>query len=54
MVLNIKKAKDEKEFENKVANLKAILIQESINQLSFSSKIKEKIKKQVIQKLQTN
>lgn len=52
MLLKIKEAEDKIEFENKVAYLKAILIQESINQLPVSQKTRNTIKKQVIKKLQ--
>ena len=44
--------KDEIEFENKVAYMKAILIQEYINQINVSQEIRNKIKKGVIKKLQ--
>lgn len=52
MKLKINEAKDKEEFENKVAYLKAILIQEYINQLKVGQEIRKKIKKEVIKKLQ--
>lgn len=53
MTLKIKKIKDKEAFENTVAYLKAILIQEAIHQLRTSPQIREKIKKEIIQKMQT-
>lgn len=52
MLLKIEEVKDKIEFENKVAFLKAVLIQEYINQLEVSQKTRNKIKKEVIKKLQ--
>lgn len=51
MVLKVKKSKDKRAFEKRVAYLKAILIQESINQLEVNQKIKNRIKKEVIKEL---
>ncbi|MCI8759803.1 MAG: hypothetical protein HFJ34_01530 [Clostridia bacterium] len=52
MLLKMKEVQDKIEFEDKVAYLKAVLMQEYINQLQVSQKTKNKIKKEVIQKLQ--
>ena len=52
MMLKINKAKDKNIFENKVAYLKAVLIQEYINKLLVSKEVKNKIKKEVIKRLQ--
>ena len=52
MLLKIKETENKEEFENKVAHLKAKLIQEYINQLEVNVKTKNEIKKEVIKKLQ--
>ena len=52
MLLKIKETENKEEFENKVAHLKAILIQEYINQLEVNAKTKNEIKKEVIKELQ--
>ena len=52
MILEIERAKDEKQFENKVAKLKATLMQEYINKLSVDEKMKKKISKEIIKKLE--
>ena len=52
MLLKIKENENKEEFENKVAHLKAKLIQEYINQLEVNVKTKNEIKKEVIKKLQ--
>ena len=52
MLLKINDAKDKTKFEDKVAFFKAVLIQEYINHLKVSQEIKNKIKKEVIKKLQ--
>ncbi len=51
MLLKINKVTKEDEFENKVAHLKAILIQEYINQLDVNFETKCKVRKEVIKKL---
>lgn len=52
MLLKIKELENKIEFEDKVAYLKAILIQEYINQLQVSQKTRNRIKKEVIKELQ--
>ena len=51
MLLEINKANNESEFENRVVWFKAMMIQEYINKLDVSQETKLKVKKEVIKKL---
>ena len=52
MVIKIKEAEDKNKFEDKVAYLKAYLMQEYINKLDVNKETRIKIKKELIKKLQ--
>ena len=52
MKIVINEPKDKISFENKVAYLKALLIQEYISGLDVSKEIKNKIRSEVIKKLE--
>ena len=51
MILKINYPEDKNTFEDMVACLRALLIQETINNLEVSSEIKNIIKKEVIKKM---
>ena len=51
MTLKINYPEDKTDFENMVACLRALLIQETINNLEVSSDVKKIVKKEVIKKL---
>lgn len=48
MTLKINYPEDNEQFEDKVAYLRAILIQETINQLEVTQETKNKIKNEII------
>ena len=52
MLVFINEVKDKNGFEDKVAYLKALLINEYISKLNISKEMKNKVKKEVIKKLQ--
>ncbi len=51
MTLKINYPEDKEQFEDKVAYLKALLIQEKINQLEVDQTTKNTIKNEIIKKL---
>lgn len=51
MILKINYPEDKSNFEDMVACLRVLLIQETINNLEVSSDVKKIVKKEVIKKL---
>ena len=54
MKIVVNEPKDKISFENKVAYLKALLIQKYISRLEVSNEIKSKIRSEVIKKLENS